>query len=40
MTEGYLGIGSRISYKNFGKGVVIQINPMSYTVMFIDDGEK
>lgn len=40
MTEGYLGIGSRISYKDSGKGVVIQINAMSYTVMFIDEGEK
>lgn len=40
MTAGYLGIGSRISYQNWGKGVVTEINPMTYTVMFIDEGEK
>lgn len=39
MSNAYLGIGSRISHPKYGKGVVIQINAMTYTVMFIDEGE-
>ena len=39
MSAGYLGIGSRIAHSEYGKGVVIQINPMTYTVMFIEEGE-
>jgi len=35
-----LGIGSRISHSKFGKGVVIGIHAMTYTVMFIEEGEK
>lgn len=40
MSAGYLGIGSRIKHEKYGKGVVIQINSMTYTVMFIDEGEE
>ena len=39
MSIAYLGIGSRISHPKYGKGVVIQINAMTYTVMFIEEGE-
>lgn len=39
MIAGYLGIGSRIAHEKHGKGVIIQINAMTYTVIFIDDGE-
>lgn len=39
MAAGYLGIGSRISHPEYGKGVVIQIDPMKYRVMFIEAGE-
>lgn len=39
MSAGYLGIGSRIAHEIYGKGVVIQINAMTYTVMFIEEGE-
>jgi hypothetical protein len=39
MSNAYLGIGSRISHPKYGKGVVIQINAMTYTVMFIEEGE-
>jgi hypothetical protein len=39
MSAAYLGIGSRISHSKYGKGVVIQINAMTYTVMFIEEGE-
>ena len=39
MSAGYLGIGSRIAHEDYGKGVVIQINSMTYTVMFIEEGE-
>lgn len=34
-----LGIGSRITYNKYGKGVIIGINAMTYSVMFIDEGE-
>lgn len=40
MSQGYLGIGSRIKHPKFGPGVIIQINAMTYTVMFIDEGEE
>ncbi len=40
MSAGYLGIGSRIAHTKYGKGVVIQINSMTYTVMFIEEGEE
>lgn len=40
MSAGYLGIGSRIAHEKYGKGVVIQINSMTYTVMFIEEGEE
>ena len=40
MSAGYLGIGSRIKHEKYGKGVVIQINSMTYTVMFIEEGEE
>jgi len=40
MSAGYLGIGSRIAHDQYGKGVVIQINSMTYTVMFIEEGEE
>lgn len=39
MPAGYLGIGSRISHPQYGKGVVIQIKAMTYAVMFIEEGE-
>jgi len=39
MSAGYLGIGSRIAHEDYGKGVVIQINSMTYTIMFIEEGE-
>lgn len=35
-----LGIGSRISHPIHGKGVVIQVRAMTYTVVFMDAGEK
>ncbi len=35
-----LGIGSRVSHNKFGKGVIIGIHAMTYTVMFIEEGEK
>jgi hypothetical protein len=35
-----LGIGSRISHPIHGKGVVIQVRAITYTVMFMDAGEK
>jgi hypothetical protein len=34
-----LGIGSRIVYPKHGKGVIIGINAMTYSIMFIEDGE-
>ncbi|MEM1000253.1 MAG: hypothetical protein AAGN35_24585 [Bacteroidota bacterium] len=40
MSQGYLGIGSRIKHPKFGLGVVIGINAMTYTVMFIEEGEE
>ena len=40
MSQGYLGIGSRIKHPKFGLGVVIGINSMTYTVMFIEEGEE
>lgn len=40
MVEIELGIGSRINHPTHGKGVVTQINPFTYSVMFIDEGEK
>jgi hypothetical protein len=40
MSQGYLGIGSRIKHPKFGPGVVIGINAMTYNVMFIDEGEE
>ncbi|HHG84467.1 MAG TPA: hypothetical protein ENJ82_06945 [Bacteroidetes bacterium] len=40
MSQGYLGIGSRIKHEKHGLGVVIGINSMTYTVMFIENGEE
>ena len=40
MSAGYLGIGSRIVHEDYGNGVGIQINSMTYTVMFIEEGEE
>lgn len=34
-----LGIGSRITHSKHGKGVVIGIHAMTYSVMFIEEGE-
>lgn len=39
MSAGYLGIGSRISHPEYGKGVIIDILPVKYKVMFIEEGE-
>lgn len=39
MSAGYLGIGSRISHPDYGKGVIINIEPLKYRVMFIEEGE-
>jgi hypothetical protein len=39
MGTAQLGIGSRISHSKYGKGVIIGIHAMTYSVMFIDDGE-
>ncbi len=39
MSAAQLGIGSRITYEKYGKGVIIGINAMTYSVMFIEEGE-
>jgi hypothetical protein len=39
MSVAQLGIGSRITHTKYGKGVIIGIHAMTYTVMFIDEGE-
>jgi hypothetical protein len=39
MSVAQLGIGSRITHSKYGKGVIIGINAMTYTVMFIEEGE-
>jgi hypothetical protein len=39
MSVAQLGIGSRIVHPKHGKGVIIGIMAMTYTVMFIEEGE-
>jgi hypothetical protein len=39
MSVAQLGIGSRITHTKHGKGVIIGINAMTYSIMFIEEGE-
>jgi hypothetical protein len=39
MSIAQLGIGSRVSHSKYGKGVIIGIHAMTYTIMFIEEGE-
>lgn len=38
MEDSELGIGSRIKHPQFGPGVVINVKPKTYTVVFIEKG--
>lgn len=38
MTDGELGIGSRVKHPEFGAGVVINVKAKTYTVVFIERG--
>ena len=38
MIDQELGIGSRINHEQFGIGVIINVKPKTYTVVFIDKG--
>ncbi|MDL2222193.1 hypothetical protein LJC35_06550 [Parabacteroides sp. OttesenSCG-928-N08] len=40
MENEVLGIGSRVSHKEYGQGVVIQVKPSSYLITFMDFGNR
>lgn len=40
MEETYLGIGSRLKHPEFGLGVIVQVRPDTYEIVFIDHGTK
>jgi hypothetical protein len=40
MSDASLGIGSRVSHPQFGKGVVIQLSTEAYEITFIDHGTR
>jgi hypothetical protein len=40
MSESIIGIGSRVSHPQFGKGVVIQVKTDAYVIGFIEHGVK